>query len=188
MGMWHTEPFNAAVKSWPMGAHRRTFTWANKRAASADCAFPHTLSWQRSQRACLCADTDKHTDAIRQKHSHRLQMQVFHFANLIPLSESGNVQLCGFVTHWARCHGESPRGVCVCVCVCVCEWRRWVHLVHETAALRPQGVKDFYYCDKHVHTSTDTQTQPSDRRSTHAHTHMLDHSHTHTHTHTREEV
>lgn len=48
-------------------------------------------------------------------------MQVFHFANLIHLSESGNVQLCGFCDTLGPLPWESPRGVLSRECVCVRE-------------------------------------------------------------------
>lgn len=78
----------------------------------------------------VCVQTLIYTQMQSDKNSHHLHMQVFHLANLIHLSESGNVLLCGLVTHWAYSHGDSPRGVLKCVFASVCA------CVHVSACMK----------------------------------------------------
>lgn len=52
---------------------------------------------------------------------------------------------------------------------CVCARDIRADLVCQATDLQPQGVKDFYWCDKRMHASTDTQTRRQSHATTNPH-------------------
>lgn len=106
-----------AMKSYPMRAGQRTFTWTNWTEASDDCSY-HT-PWAGTSLPDHVCDADKHRDAIWQKLPPSMHASV-------PLNPPLRVWECTAVcfgdTLGAQPRGLTSRcaGVWLCLCVCVC--------------------------------------------------------------------